>query len=164
MSYPLMFTFHDAVSGKGFLSGVSVWGRALMCKEADGEWWIYGVHPGGMADKGGTPQEAFAKFRASYTTVLYDIAEESGSYEAFQKEVQRFYHECSPDGEAQWDNAVKALRSGEIKPEAPFSELPRRTPEERPLKVSFVRLDKMPSEEFSPESNLPDIFELPVAA
>jgi len=47
-----MFTFQDVVSGNGFLSGVTMSGRALMCKRDDGNWWVYGIHPGGMAHFG----------------------------------------------------------------------------------------------------------------
>ncbi len=43
--YPVMFTVRDTVSGNGFLAGITLTGRALMTREADGKWWVYGVRP-----------------------------------------------------------------------------------------------------------------------
>jgi hypothetical protein len=163
-NYPVMFTFKDVVSGNGFLSGVTMSGRALMCKESDGNWWVYGVHPGGMAQFGPSAMEAFSKFRASYTTVLFDIAEEASNFDAFKTEVELFYNECGEGEEARWDAAAKAFRDGTIVPEEPFSKLPRHAPESRPCGVMLERLDQIESNRFSSKQNVADTFELPVAA
>ena len=40
--YPVMFTLRDAVSGNGFLAGVTVSGRATV-REEDGQWWMHGA-------------------------------------------------------------------------------------------------------------------------
>jgi hypothetical protein len=163
-NYPVMFTFKDVVSGNGFLSGVMLSGRALMCKESDGKWWIYGVHPGGMAQFGESAMEAFSSFRASYKTVLFDIAEESSNFEEFEAEVQSFHNQCGEGEEARWETAVNALRDGTVIPEEPFSKLPKHAPESRTCEVTVERLDLKASNLFSSENNIPDTFELPVAA
>ena len=48
-SYPVMFTLRDTVSGNGFLAGITLTGRALMKREDDEKWWIYGVRPAAIA-------------------------------------------------------------------------------------------------------------------
>ncbi len=162
--YPVLFTFQDSVSGNGFLSGVTMSGRAIMSKEEDGKWWIHGVHPGGMAHNGESVIEAYSNFRNSYKTVLFDIAEESSNFEAFKAEVERFYWERGPGEDERWNAALQALRSGELTPEEPFSRLPRLTPEERPCAVVIERLDQLASNQFSSKKNIADRLELPLAA
>jgi len=159
-----MFTFQDVVSGNGFLSGITIQGTATMCMENDGKWWMYGVHPGGMAHFGDSVMEAFSKFRESYKTVLFDIAEETSNFDAFKTEVERFYWECGKDEETRWHAALQALRSGEVIPEEPFSALPRITPEDRPCGLEVHRLDHIASSKFSSKDNVPDTLALPVAA
>jgi len=163
-NYPVMFTFQDVVSGNGFLSGVTMSGRALMCKENDGNWWVYGVHPGGMAQFGASAMEAFANFRASYKTVLFDIAEEASNFEAYKTEVERFSKESGEGEEERWEAAARTFRDGTVVAEEPFSKLPRHSPESRPCEVSVDRLDQIESNRFSSKRNVADIFELPKAA
>jgi hypothetical protein len=162
-NYPVMFTFQDAVSGNGFLSGITVRGRAIMTQE-DGKWWMYGFHPGGIADFGDSVMEAYSKFHEAYKSVLFDIAEESANFDAFKREVERFYWECGTDDGARWDDALKALRSGEIKPEEPLAKLPRLTPEQQPCNVEITRLDCVDSKQFSSKDNVSDELALPIAA
>ena len=49
INHPIMLTLKDAISGQGFLAGITLSGRALMRHE-DGKWWMYGVRPGGIAE------------------------------------------------------------------------------------------------------------------
>ena len=53
--------------------------------------WIYGVNPGGLAAKGPNQKEAAEEFRASYRTVLIDLAEECIDFDAFKNQVEKFY-------------------------------------------------------------------------
>ena len=92
-SYPVMFDFKDVVSGNGFLSGVTLSGRALIEQDADGMWWVNGVQPSGITDCGAAAMEAFSNFRNAYKKVLFDIAEEASNFDAFRQEVVRFYSE-----------------------------------------------------------------------
>jgi hypothetical protein len=64
--HPLMITLRDAISGDGFLAGITLSGRALMRKEDDGKWWMYGVRPAALAESGTTVEEAFLHFRGRY--------------------------------------------------------------------------------------------------
>lgn len=163
--YPLIFTVRDTVSGDGFLAGVTLSGRALMVHEQDdGKWWIYGVRPGALAETGNTPQETFSRFRNSYKTVLFDIAEEVSNFEEFKQEVERFYYEPDEEEERRWMAAFLALRSGEVVPEPPFfSELPKEPPEKRPTQIAVERLDKANSR-YTTTDNVPDFFAFAAAA
>ena len=155
--YPLMFTFRDAISGNGFLAGVTLSGRALMVHEDDA-WWIYGVRPGAIAETGETPQEAFLRFRNTYKLALFDIAAESENFDAFKKEAERFYYEPDNEEERRWTAAFQDLRSGKVQPEAPFASLPIEAPETRPTQITVERLDATSSTRFTPTDNVPDLY------
>src|SRR5437899_788944 len=72
--HPIMITLQDAISGNGFLAGVTLSGRALMRKEDDGKWWMYGVRPAAIAESGNSPEDTFLRFRTRYKETLLDIA------------------------------------------------------------------------------------------
>jgi hypothetical protein len=163
-SYPVMFDFKDVVSGNGFLSGVTLCGRALIERDQDGTWWVNGVQPSGIAECGAAAMEAFSNFRNSYKKVLFDIAEEASNFEAFEREVKRFYSENAASELERWNTAVQEFRAGKIQPEDPFDKLPKQAPEQRPCGLSVDRLDKVESKQFSSEFNKPDQITLPIAA
>src|ERR1039457_2003600 len=81
--HPLLITLRDAISGDGFLAGITLSGRALMRKEDDGKWWMYGVRPAGLAESGNTPEETFLRFRGRYKEILFDLAEENHNFNGF---------------------------------------------------------------------------------
>jgi hypothetical protein len=152
--HPLLFTFRDAISGDGFLVGITLSGRALMVEE-DKKWWMYGVRPGAIAESGGSAQEAFLRFRNRYKEVLFDIAGEHRTFEAFKKEVERFFYEPDFEEERRWEAAVNKIRSCNLEPPPPFSDLPREAPESRPSQIAVERLDGS-SRRFMPSDNVPD--------
>jgi len=160
--YPLMFTLWDAVSGNAFLAGVTLTGRALMVKESENDWWIYGVRPAAIAETGSTPEEACLRFHNRYKKVLFDISEESSDYEVFKKSVEDFYFQPDVEEETRWEDARKALRGAEVIPEKPFSELPKESPESRPPQIAVARLDKL--KRFQSSDNVPDTFVMATAA
>lgn len=160
--YPLIFTLRDVVSGNGFLAGVTLTGRALMVKEDENEWWVYGVRPGALAEVGTTPQEAYLKFRNTYKNVLFDIAAEAASFDAFKGEVEQFYYQPDEHEERRWQEALDELRRGECQPEAPFTELPRVQAETRPTHMSVERLD-VGTPRFTATDNVPDLYVAAVA-
>ena len=161
---PLMFTFQDAVSGNGFLAGITLSGRALMVREEeDGRWWMYGVRPGAIADAGSTLLETFTNFKERYKLFLFDVAEESKNFEEFKKEVERFFYELDDDQENRWMAAVQAIRSGDVVPEEPFSTLPRIAPERRPAQITVERLSDE-ARRFKPGDNAIDTYMIPMAA
>ncbi len=159
--YPVMFVFRDAISGDGFLAGVTLSGRALMIKEGE-EWWVYGVRPGAIAEHGTTPQETFLRFKDRYRTVLFDMAEEFKDFEAFRREVERFYYEPDEEEERRWNDAVEGLRSGNVTPAPPFSELPKEPPQNRPAQVTVERLDTS-DRRFTPTDNVVDRYVMAAA-
>jgi len=161
--YPVMFTVRDTVSGNQFLAGVTLTGRAVMCNE-DGKWWVFGVRPSAIAESGTTPEEAFLRFRNKYRNVLFDFAEGYGTFEKFRESVEGFYHQPDQAEETRWMKAYEALRSGEVKPEAPFfADLPKEDPERRPTQISVERLDKA-NARYTPTDNVADYFVMAQAA
>jgi hypothetical protein len=162
--YPVMFTVRDVVSGNGYLAAVTLSGRAIMCEEEDGKWWVYGVRPGAIAENGTTPGEAFSRFRNAYKNVLFDIAAESPAYEAFREAVEKFYYQPDPDEEERWEAAFKAIRTRAVLPaEDFFSKMPKQAPETRPTQLTVERLDKE-NTRYKPTDNVTDYFALPTAA
>jgi len=155
-AFPLMFTFRDAVSGNGFLAGVTLSGRALMVCE-NGEWWMYGVRPGAISETGETPQETFLRFRNAYRAILFDIAEEAVDFDSFKKEAERFYQEPDNEEEGRWIEAFQAIRSGKVEAEAPFSSLQKIAPETRPTQMTVECLNAQGAR-FTPADNVPDLY------
>ncbi len=109
---PLLFTFKDLVYGDGFLADIEAQGRALLERgpEEEGEVWITGVQPGGIAEGAESALKAYAKFKNTYKAVLFDVALEAKTFNEFRQEVQNFFNEvCSP-AEKEWWHAVERVR------------------------------------------------------
>jgi hypothetical protein len=122
-----MLTLQDSISGNGFHARITMSGRTLMRQE-DGKWWMYGVRPAGIAASGENIEDAFLRFRSRYKEILFDIAQESRTFEDFASEVDRFFNESDADNEDErlWENALASIRSGACHPPTPFANLPRR--------------------------------------
>lgn len=160
--HPLLFTFRDAISGEGFLAGITLSGRILMVEE-DGKWWVYGVRPGAIAESGDSPQEALVHFRNRYKEVLFDIAAEYRTFEDFKTEVERFFYEPDLEEERRWDEALTQLRSKDLAPPTALADLPREAPERRPSQITVERLD-LGNRRFMPTDNMPDMTYSAIAA
>ncbi len=159
--YPVIFTLRDPVAGRGYWAGVTLCGRAVMCQE-DGEWWIYGVQPGAIAESGTTPGDAFFNFRNRYKGVLFDFAEEAKSFQDFEREVKRFFGQSDTEEALRWKTAFQAIRSGAVKPEDEFfAKLPKEAPEAKEPSVSVELIDLAKAR---PEQNVQDCFALAPAA
>jgi len=162
--HPLMITLKDAISGDGFLAGITLSGRALMRKEDDGKWWMYGVRPAGLAESGTTIEEAFLHLRERYREVLFDIAQESANFDEFRKEVEAFFYEPDANGEDErlWENALAAIRTGEVEPPTAFSGLEKKSPETTPTQIT-VELLTAAGKRFMPSDNVRDTYSFPCA-
>jgi hypothetical protein len=160
--HPLMITLRDAISGDGFLAGITLSGRALMRKEDDGKWWMYGVRPAALAESGTTIEEAFLHFRGRYQETLFDIAQEHSDFDAFRKEVERFFYEPDANGEDErlWENALTAIRCGGVAPPDEFSGLPRESPESNPSQITVELLNDV-GKRFMPSDNVRDTYSIP---
>lgn len=108
-SLPLFFRYRDVIFGRGFAATVETTGRAL-CVREDDEFVMAGVEPGGMAVGGSTREAAQDTFRKMFTTILFDIAAETETFQAFKDAVERFIHETSPAVIDEWNQAVSASR------------------------------------------------------
>ena len=113
--YPVLFTYRDVIIGAGYVAHVEASGRFLIeDKGTDEDIWIYGVNPGGLAAKGVGQKEAAEEFRASYRTVLIDLAEESTDFNTFKNQVEIFYRSTCEATDKDWQEAVARVRNGEI--------------------------------------------------
>ncbi len=86
---PLFFRYRDVVFGRGFAATVETTGRALGEREGD-DYVMAGVEPGGLAAGGATPEEARHAFRRTFTEVLFDLAADAPSFQAFKESVEAF--------------------------------------------------------------------------
>ena len=109
-SIPLFFRYRDVVFGRGFAATVETTGRVL-CVREDGEFIMAGVEPGGMAASGATREDAQAAFRRMFTEVLFDIAGDADSFDAFRLGVEAFVHQTAPATIAEWNRAVEASKA-----------------------------------------------------
>ncbi|MEO8602666.1 MAG: hypothetical protein ABI629_08825 [bacterium] len=139
-NYPIVFTLKRMIAGNGFLVGVIAKGRALLVEEDDG-FWINGVNPGSVAAGGKDREGAFQAFRDGYVSVLYDIAKDAPTFEAFDAEVKAFFAATNEPTAIEWTEAVARVRAGEINlpieraeadapPEIHVSEIKQPTPQE----------------------------------
>jgi hypothetical protein len=111
--YPILFARRDLIEGNGFIAGVTVHGRLLLTME-EGESWVEGVNPGGIAAGGESPVEALAEICSELRVVLFDIAETAATFEDFKVEVERFFHSTSRVAAEEWEAAVAEVRAGRI--------------------------------------------------
>jgi len=164
-NHPIMVTFRDAVSGDGFLAGITLSGRALIRKEDDGKWWMYGVRPAALAESGTTVDEAFSHFHNRYLETLFDIAQEKPSFEDFRQEVERFFYEADANEEDErlWEESLKAIRTGKISPPEEFAALERKSPDTNPSQVTIERLNEE-GKRFKPSDNVKPSYSIPSAA
>ena len=121
--FPLMFGFNDLMMGRGFVAEVTTDGRATMAQE-EGEWWMSGVNPGGVAASGATVAEALANFRNTYRLVLTDSAMLANSFEEFSRDVQGIFASTTQELIEEWKAAAMAIREGAAA--GPFQDLQRR--------------------------------------
>lgn len=142
-NYPLMFKLRDVISGEGYLAGVTLTGRALAVQEDDGNWWLYGVRPGAIADFGATPEEAFLKLQDRYKKLLFDLAEEAKTFNDFKAEVEAFYRQPNNEEESRWSEAWRAIKTGQTEIVDPFKSLDRASPDNWPTGVSVMPLHEM---------------------
>lgn len=113
-SYPLVFSFRDPIVGKGFVAGVVVNGRAILTEEDDGDVWIFGVQPGGVAGGDRDKGAAFRQFKENYLSVLWDIASETRSFDAFKKEVEVFFAQTNKPNAQDWKGLHTLVKRGSI--------------------------------------------------
>ena len=112
-----------------------------MVHEGEDGWWLYGVQPGGMAENGETPQEAYARFYNAFKVIVTDLAVEHPEYVGFEQAARQFFNGIDANDEGRWRSAADAIRSGRMVPEAPFTELPR-LPQETQSYLQVERLDR----------------------
>ena len=160
--FPVIFTVRDAIYGNGFLAWVTMTGHAVVREEEDGEWWVYGVCPGGIAASGDSPAEAYQNFRETYKNVLFDLVEDAAKYEDFYTDVKLLYNQVNEVEKERWDLALNLIRKGSLQLEDFFSKLPKQVPEERPTRFKVERLDQ--GAMLRPSRNKTDRLEMPKAA
>ena len=145
---PLLFLFNNTVQGNGFQAHVTAQGRALVERgaEEEGEVWVTGVQPGGIAEGATDEQQAYKKFRRLYQDVLLDVADEAEDFEVFTVRVQDFFKEICTTSEALWWEAVQHVRE-----EGYAEESLKKKPAGTPVGVTVERVEQ-PALEHHPAS------------
>jgi len=115
--YPLLFARREKVEGNGFIARVAVSGRVLLTGEEDGEFWVEGVNPGGVAASGKSANEALAQFCQDFLAILFDIASDAKDFEGFREQVKKFFEDTSKPALQEWEEAVQQVRAGEVNAE-----------------------------------------------
>lgn len=139
---PLICTYTDNVVGKGYVAKVEMRGRILAVIEDDCSVSLYAVEPCGWADTAGNLYEACVIFRQTYTAMLYDLAQEADTFEAFRDGVKAIEACADPLNES-WKEAVVAHRS-ELAEKLDLRVEPAAT-------MAYLRVHKMSA--LSPEDN-----------
>ena len=134
---PLLFSYRGAFFGPGVLFEVRLLnGRALYVEDPEGGW-LYGVNPGGMAAPGASLQEAHDAFRQTFSRILVDLILDTKSEDEYRTGVERFVRETNEAYEAEWLEAVKAVRALGTNPTG----LPK-APADSPLRLEVVVRDR----------------------
>ncbi len=105
----------------------------MLTEEEDGTYWIEGVNPGGFAASGSDRGAALAAFGQELRAVLFDIAVDAQTFEAFKAEVEKFFHETSQPALQEWEEAVREVRAGKVE-----ADWLKQRPAESPLSVDVV--------------------------
>jgi hypothetical protein len=109
-TYPLVFSFPDVIVGNGFTARVEITGHAVLCEESADSFWLFGVQPGGIAGGGKDWSEARRAFKESYLSVLFDIALDSATYDAFKNGVEQFFAAVNEPNRETWEMALDNVR------------------------------------------------------
>lgn len=112
MNLPLLFNFQQFILGNGFIANVQMTGRAILTDE-DGEVWIAGVAPAGVAGGGPDRASAFTEFRKAWGEILFDIARDAKGYGDFQLNALEFLHSRVGQLDADWSAALKEVRASD---------------------------------------------------
>lgn len=120
--YPIILRFDvNIVAPAGFAALVVIAGRAL-AMEADGEFWMDGVNPGGLTADGSTLHAAASAFRKTVELVIDDIADEAANFIEFRQGVEHFFYEVDSQTADAWTLAREGVKSGAVKVEGLLSE------------------------------------------
>lgn len=109
MNYPLFLTYQSPIIGNGFVAEITARAQLLATQEEDG-WWLYGVHPGGIAESGDTLDQAHLEMRESLRLVFADFATEADTFDAFKSRVEKFFEVTDETTVAEWKDALAAIR------------------------------------------------------
>ena len=113
-SYPIVFSFRDPIVGNGFVAGVEIVGRAVLTEEDDGDVWVFGVQPGGVAGGDKQIETALRQFKENYLTVLFDLASDANTFHAFKKSVDAFFAQTNKPNEQDWNGLHALVKRGSI--------------------------------------------------
>jgi hypothetical protein len=122
---------------------------------------MYGVRPAGIAASGENIEDAFLRFRSRYKEILFDLAQESRTFEDLSSEVDRFFNESDADNEDErlWEGALATIRASACQPPTPFANLPRRSPETHPTFIKIERVDAKANDvRLVPSDNVADSY------
>ena len=144
---PLYFDLRQVVVGNGFLAAVRLRGRATGMEDF-GSIWIYGVNPGGLADHGPDLRTAYASFRRSLGLVMFDLAELADDFDAFRRDLTKYFHATDRESVDEWIAARREIRGGRV-PEVDFPQ----ANDDLDLELQIRDLTTAPLTELTPDLN-----------
>jgi hypothetical protein len=104
---PLFFNSAGLIAGRGFIASVKIAGRCLLEHTGKDYFTFFGVNPGSAAGQGMTEAEAFRNFVDNIRSVLFDIADEASSFDAFIRELEEYVMDGNEPYEEAWRAAVE---------------------------------------------------------
>ena len=134
ISYPILFGYRDLITCRGFIAFVKADGRAVLEHEDDGDQWLYGVYPGGIAGGGKETAEAARTFKKRYLSVLFDIAEDAPDFDSFKKQVDAFFYEANEATKRAWDAAHAEVKKGKLQ----HQDLPKVDANTKPVNIEVL--------------------------
>lgn len=107
---PLFLNYRFPVVGKNYFAGVTLKGRLLLELEG-GEWWAYGINPGGISAFADSKEGALAAFTTRLHEVVNDLAGVAETFEEFETEMRASF-KTNEEYLKLWQSALKGVRDG----------------------------------------------------
>ncbi len=146
LRYPLFFSHGGLVAGRGFIAQVQISGRAIVEQTGDAFFTALGVNPGAAAGHGATQSEAMHAMLEDIKLVIFELASQAAGFDEFAATVREYALATHPNDQADWDEAVRLVRAGQVATDA----FPTRKPAETKAAAEVHLVATQP--ERSPES------------
>jgi hypothetical protein len=149
LRYPLFFSHGGLVAGRGFIAQVHIAGRVLLEHTEDDFFTALGVNPGSAAGQGATQSEAMHAMLEDIQLVVFELASEAAGFEHFAASVRAYVLDTNERDQADWGEAVRQVRTGEINTD----EYPTRKPGETAASVEVNLVQPVREQPLTPELN-----------
>ena len=135
--FPLFINLHVPVACRGDFASVTMKARVLVEKYEDGEFWMYGINPGGICTEGDSLESAHRSFSERLLSKLFAAAEEAADFLSFSKDIREFFQDVNRPYLDRWKQALEEVRAGKID----IEKMPREPGESEPT-INIERIVK----------------------